>query len=313
MKRFNKTAIAIALSGAMALGVAPTAGAATPVTLQQGDLVYDKDGNLKTSFGGTDNGMATLEEGDVVYNSKSENVTADRTANAPAANEDTSVSTTPVTLNKGDRIVDFAGNEKLVADQDGQFAVLEPGDRVIAKGGEEVTNTRTGSEGENAPRPVTLGWGEAIVDKDGKIVYFAKKDGESAVLQPGDKVVPVGKIGAGILGGLTAVTIAGILYNVVKNSQGENVLVPADRPDQTPTAEDKAKTDELVAEHGDEIAQQATIGTDAEAGDSAAQTGGERGMGATTGNNSIAQGLLALLVASVMGAAAFAFGRRRLV
>ena len=37
----------------------------------------------------------------------------------------------------------------------------------------------------------------------------------------------------------------------------------------------------------------------------------DRGVSAATGNNSIAQGLIGLLLASILGAAAFVFGRRR--
>lgn len=370
MKRFNKSAIAVAIAGTLALGAAPMAGAATPATLQPGDLVYDAAGNIVTSFSGTTDGLVVLEDGDVVYDSNSQNVTADRSATAPAAPdapapqgntpatlqpgdlvydadgnivtsfsgtdsgyvvlkdgdvvynsnsenvtaersgnapviEGEIASSTPVTLSKGDRIVDFAGTEKLVAEADGQLANLEPGDRVIAGDGVEVTNERKGVEGANAPTPVTLDWGDIIVDKDGRIVYSAKENGEHAVLQPGDKVVPAGKIGVGVLGGLAAVTLGGILYNVVKNAQGDNVLVPADRPDQTPTAEDEKKTQELVQAHAEEIAAQAAQqneGSDA-----------LRGVGANTGNNAIGKGLIALVMASVLGAAAFVFGRRQLV
>ncbi|MEH0147130.1 hypothetical protein V6D40_05545 [Corynebacterium sp. Q4381] len=370
MKRINKSAIAVALAGALTLGVSPMAGAATPATLKQGDvvfdadgnivtsfsgttdglvvledgdvvydsnsqnvtadrsatapaapdapapqgntpatlqpgdLVYDADGNIVTSFSGTDNGYVVLKDGDVVYNSNSENVTAERSGNAPVV-EGEIVSSTPVTLSKGDRIVDFAGTEKLVAEADGQLANLEPGDRVVAGDGVEVTNERKGVEGANVPTPVTLSWGDIVVDKDGNVVLTAKANGEYAVLQPGDKVIPAGKIGAGVLGGLGALTLGGILYNVVKNAQGENVLVPADRPDQTPTAEDEKKTEELVQAHADEIADQAAKQN--------AANGELRGVGANTGNNAFGKGLMTLLLASVLAAAAFVFGRRQLV
>ena len=42
-------------------------------------------------------------------------------------------------------------------------------------------------------------------------------------------------------------------------------------------------------------------------------TGGERGIGASAGVNKIPGALLSLVLASVLGAAAFAFGRRQLV
>lgn len=306
MKRFNKTAVAVALTGALTLGVSPVAGAATPATLQPGDLVFDANGNIVSSFSGTTDGLVNLENGDVVYNSDSENVTADRTANTPETLENTDP--IPVTLQPGDLIFDANGN--LVSSfgmTDNGQAVLRYGDTVLNKDSENVTAIRTGNDATNESdaQPVTLSWGDLVVDKDGNVVLFAKANGEYAVLQPGDQVIPAGKIGAGVLGGLGVIALGGILYNVVKNAQGENVLVPADRPNQAPTAEDEKKTQELVANHQQEIAEQAAKQN--------ADNGALRGVGANTGSNAIGQGLIALVLASILAAAAFVFGRRQLV
>ena len=68
-----------------------------------------------------------------------------------------------------------------------------------------------------------------------------------------------------------------------------------------PTPEEKAKSDQLRAEHADEIAAQQVAAA------------ANRGVEAETGSNTIARALFALVIASVLGAAAFAAGRRFLV
>lgn len=329
MKRFNKTAVALATAGAMTLAIVPNASA-EPFNPENPAKDYFDSNNDVPSFEDLenntnpnavnqpedqnaprdgrvgDNGVSG-NAGDKVVVEKGNGTTETSTVPAPAEQHEDAFQPTPVTLNKGDQIVDFAGNVQHTAQADGEFATLEPGDRVI-RNGKEVTNEVLGSKDANAPRPVTLKWGDVVVDKDGRIVWSAKANGENAVLQEGDKVVPAGRIGVGILAGLAAVTLGGILYNVVKNAKGEPVLVPEDRADQTPTAEDEAKTEQLVKDNAEEIAAQAAE----ENGGADARTA-DRGVGAATGNNTIAKGLVGLLIASIMGAAAFAFGRRRLV
>ena len=341
MKRFNKTAVALATAGAMTLAIVPNASAqaintkpeligpgaeaANPTDGTGANVTTDSNGEAKPAdiFNqGNSTGASNFEDGagaglEAEMDADGNVVEGDPNLpprptklggdEAPAAENQDAFQPTPVTLNKGDQIVDFAGNVQHTAQADGEFATLEPGDRVI-RNGKEVTNEILGSKDANAPRPVTLKWGDVIVDKDGRIVWSAKANGENAVLQDGDKVVPAGRIGVGILAGLTALTIGGIVYKVVKNSKGEPVLVPEDRADQTPTAEDEKKTEQLVNDNAEEIAAQA-----AEQNGGAEARTADRGVGAATGNNTIAKGLVGLLIASIMGAAAFAFGRRRLV
>lgn len=334
MKRFNKTAVALATAGAMTLAIVPNASA--QAINSKPELIGGEDANSTAASGteanpeelfgdgANDTGASNFDQGagaglEAEMDENGNVVEGDPNLpprptklgdDTPVADNQDAFQPIPVTLNKGDQIVDFAGNVQHTAQADGEFATLEPGDRVI-RNGEEVTNKVLGSEVANASRPVTLKWGDVIVDKDGRVVFFAKENGANAVLQEGDKVVPAGRIGAGILGGLAALTLGGVLYKVVKNSKGEPVLVPADRADQTPTAEDEKNTEKLVKENAEEIAAQAAKengGADARTADTA-----DRGVGAATGNNTIAKGLVGLLIASIMGAAAFAFGRRRLV
>ena len=354
MKRFNKTAVALATAGAMTLAIVPNAsafddkpsygGAGDPATsLEQlkrtgegengpnlaadraaqpapntdpvpNAPTIDEDGNVTDPGNDSDAGYVdgTKDDAETIVNGTvqpgEENFPPRPTK---LGSEEDRIGGTPVILNKGDKIVDVAGKVQHTAQADGEFATLEPGDRVI-RAGKDVTGQLTAAAGvASAGTPVTLKWGDVIVDKDGRIVWSAKANGEYAVLQEGDKVVPAGRIGVGILGGLAALTLGGVLYKVVKNSKGEPVLVPADRADQTPTAEDEKNTEKLVKENAEEIAAQAAKengGADARTADTA-----DRGVGAATGNNTIAKGLVGLLIASIMGAAVFAFGRRRLV
>lgn len=335
MKRFNKTAVALATAGAMTLAIVPNVSAQAINT--KPELIGGEDANSTAAAGteanpeelfgdGADGtGASNFDQGagaglEAEMDENGNVVEGDPNLpprptklgdDTPVADNQDAFQPIPVTLNKGDQIVDFAGNVQHTAQADGEFATLEPGDRVI-RAGKDVTGQLTAAAGvASAATPVTLKWGDVIVDKDGRIVWSAKTNGEYAVLQEGDKVVPAGRIGVGILGGLAALTLGGVLYKVVKNSKGEPVLVPADRADQTPTAEDEKNTEKLVKENAEEIAAQAAKengGADARTADTA-----DRGVGAATGNNTIAKGLVGLLIASIMGAAVFAFGRRRLV
>lgn len=95
------------------------------------------------------------------------------------------------------------------------------------------------------------------------------------------------------------VVIAGVTYFL--NQDGETLVGSSDRVNKQPTPEEKAKSDQLRAEHADEIAAQQVAAA------------ANRGVEAETGSNTIARSLFALVIASVLGAAAFVAGRRFLV
>ena len=95
------------------------------------------------------------------------------------------------------------------------------------------------------------------------------------------------------------VVIAGVTYFV--NQDGETLVGSSERVNQQPTPEEKEKSDQLRAEHADEIAAQQVAAA------------ANRGVEAETGSNTIARTLFALVIASVLGAAAFVAGRRFLV
>lgn len=296
MKRFNKTAIALATAGALAFAVIPSADA------QTGAVQADTDK------------PATL--GDLTS-----------TPAAPAQPEAPAPTPIPTGKNQGhfegeadnadatkiNQLTDEAKAKDLAAKAaQGNFNSKTVGPincKIQAADGNVVTLTFTpddqGKGWVKDGQQVTPDQARGIIN-EGNCYLVDEKSGQPA---PERDLTPLW-IALGVLG---AVTLGGVLYNVVKDSQGKPVLVPADRPDQTPTAEDEKNTDKLVKENADEIAKQAAEkgvnGTEATVTDAA----GERGVNADTGSNTIAKGLLGLVIASIMGAAVFMFGRRQLV
>ena len=95
------------------------------------------------------------------------------------------------------------------------------------------------------------------------------------------------------------VVIAGVTYFL--NQDGETLVGSSERVNQQPTPEEKEKSDQLRAEHADEIAAQQV------------SAAANRGVEAETGSNTLVRTLFALVIASVLGAAAFVAGRRFLV
>lgn len=131
-----------------------------------------------------------------------------------------------------------------------------------------------------------------------------------------------------ILGSLGAVAglgliIAGVRYFVNKDG---DLVKNRDRVNEPASPEEKAESDRLKREHGDEIANQVeakggvnnagtgnagTAGTGNAAANNGAATNGERGMSASTGVTKLPAGLVALLILSIVGAAGYAFTRRQ--
>ena len=116
---------------------------------------------------------------------------------------------------------------------------------------------------------------------------------DNAELSPG----AIAGIAAAAIG--IPVVIAGVTYFL--NQDGETLVGSSERVNQQPTPEEKEKSDQLRAEHADEIVAQQVAAA------------ANRGVEAETGSNTIARTLFALVIASVLGAAAFVAGRRFLV
>ena len=134
--------------------------------------------------------------------------------------------------------------------------------------------------------------------------------------------IVLGSLGA--LAGLGLI-IAGVQYFV--NKDGDLVKDP-NRVDQPASPEEKAESEQVKKDHGDEIAKQVeanggvpaagnagagNAGAAANGAGNAAAANGERGMNASTGVAELPAGLVALLILSIVGAAGYAFSRRETV
>lgn len=292
MKRFNKTAVALATAGAMSLAVVPNASAAT---------IECTDGN------GIKNTWQTNDKGEPIYSNEpnkgqvATGLKCEKPAESPETpvekpKEEEKAAGIPVTLKKGDTIRNSKGEVVLTAEYDGEYAVAQPGDHIFDANNVDVSTFR----------------GLKVDPNDGvnKPTKEIKDDTAAAIAAA-----------VGITALPLALVIGGVKYILDHDKNGNPVYMAEGKQGQEPTAEDKAASDKLISENADEVKRQAATAEKMGEGvekvaDNAGATateGADRGVSAETGNNTIAKGLVGLLLASIMGAAIFAFGRRRLV
>ncbi|MDK8879115.1 hypothetical protein [Corynebacterium sp. MSK008] len=210
-----------------------------------------------------------------------------------------------------------------------------PADVEITVEGDEAANVDAAVNGVTDTRAVTAG--RVAEAKCGEETWYLTKDGKAyvgdkaltdvaelpadakvrtiesvqkdCVFTEGAAAAPEGEVQAELSPGAIAaiaaaaigvpIVIAGVTYFL--NQDGETLVGSSDRVDQQPTPEEKAKSDQLRAEHADEIAAQQVAAA------------ANRGVEAETGSNTVARTLFALVIASVLGTAAFLAGRRFLV
>lgn len=272
LKRMNKTAIALATAGAVTLGVAPAAMADQVV----GQACFEDAAGKYAMQNVNDKGQALDGNGIAVTQAKGLTKVDDSKCGATPST--TTTTTTPANPTTG------TGEKKLFRDPNGALVWLE-----------------TDPANSNQPAHKPLGGTYTLVDPETEDLSVTPAEG------PSDEDIAKAVAAVAGAGVGAAIIINGIKYFVNKDKQ---TLVPSeDRVNQEPTAEEKAKSDELKANNADQIAQQ--TGTDATGANTTAN--GERGMSAATGVNKVPAALMALLLASVLGAAAFVFGRRQLV
>lgn len=314
MKRFNKTAIAIALSGALALGVAPAADAqdngapAAEVTyngsqwyLHNSGKVYVNDPALvfaSTNQLGEDKAVSV------------EAVKAGETGEQPQV-----LGELPATIEIDGKTFYLHESKQLyVTDSTKWNAPVEeiPADQKLdasTLGLEALAGKDEGDQQQPPAGDGSTGAGNGS-SNDGSGNTPEGKDPETGSSLTNGQI-------AGIVAGALAGTliIGGIVYKLVKDKQGNLVYVPENKAGQEPTAEDKAASDKLISENADEIKRQTASAE--KMGEEVVQIDGaeaaDRGVNAETGNNALAKGLIGLLLASIMGAAIFAYGRRQLV
>ena len=101
------------------------------------------------------------------------------------------------------------------------------------------------------------------------------------------------------------------------NQDGKTFVTDLGRIGVTPTAQEIDASAHMLSSNRGEVEAQARAAAEAEAKGEAVTTveaqAETRGISAATGSNAFGKGMIALLLASVLGAAVFAFGRRQLV
>mgnify|MGYP002712571303 CR=1 FL=1 len=293
--RLNKTAIALTTAAALGAGVIPTAGAQESNAPKLDDGVQQatdspNDADMSIFGNGTGDGAAQAT------GNAPENPNDQLLPGAPEGSE-------PASSNS------LGSNEQAATETETATATATAtetataGDSGAAAGTEgTATGTATATATETATGTATA------------TATPTTKDNTAAIV--------LGSLGA--LAGLGLI-IAGVQYFV--NKDGDLVKDP-NRVDQPASPEEKAESEQVKKDHGDEIAQQVeanggvpgtgnagagNAGTAANGTGNAAAANGERGMNASTGVAELPAGLVALLILSIVGAAGYAFSRRETV
>lgn len=293
--RLNKTAIALTTAAALGAGVIPTAGAqeSNAPKLDNGvqqatDSPNDADASL---FGdGTGDGAAQ------VTGNAPENPNDQLLPGAPEGSEPTSSNS-------------LGTNEQAATETETATATATATETATAGDSGAAAGTEGTSTGTATATATETATGTATAT-----ATPTTKDNTAAIV--------LGSLGA--LAGLGLI-IAGVQYFV--NKDGDLVKDP-NRVDQPASPEEKAESEQVKKDHGDEIAKQVeanggapaagnagagNAGTAANGTGNAAAANGERGMNASTGVAELPAGLVALLILSIVGAAGYAFSRRETV
>ena len=293
--RLNKTAIALTTAAALGAGVIPTAGA--------------QESNAPKLDNGVQQATDSPNDADMsIFGNGTGDGAAQATGNAPENPNDQLLpgapeGSEPASSNS------LGSNEQAATETETATATATAtetataGDSGAAAGTEgTATGTATATATETATGTATA------------TATPTTKDNTAAIV--------LGSLGA--LAGLGLI-IAGVQYFV--NKDGDLVKDP-NRVDQPASPEEKAESEQVKKDHGDEIAQQVeanggvpgtgnagagNAGTAANGTGNAAAANGERGMNASTGVAELPAGLVALLILSIVGAAGYAFSRRETV
>ena len=293
--RLNKTAIALTTAAALGAGVIPTAGAQESNAPKLDDGVQqatDSPNDADTSIFGNGTGDGAAQ----ATGNAPENPNDQLLPGAPEGSE-------PASSNS------LGTNEQAATETETATATATAtetataGDSGAAAGTEgTATGTATATATETATGTATA------------TATPTTKDNTAAIV--------LGSLGA--LAGLGLI-IAGVQYFV--NKDGDLVKDP-NRVDQPASPEEKAESEQVKKDHGDEIAKQVeanggapaagnagagNAGAAANGAGNAAAANGERGMNASTGVAELPAGLVALLILSIVGAAGYAFSRRETV
>lgn len=153
-----------------------------------------------------------------------------------------------------------------------------------------------------------------FADKLGKLQPANLTFGLDGGVEGGSSASDLAKAAAIVLPAL--LLIGGVTWYL--NADGQTYVTDSSRTSSTPTQGEREASANMLSSNRAEVEAQAKAQADAQAqaetqpvADSSITL--DRGITAETGNNTFGKGIIALLLASVLGAAAFAFGRRQLV
>ena len=293
--RLNKTAIALTTAAALGAGVIPTAGAQESNAPKLDDGVQQatdspNDADMSIFGNGTGDGAAQAT------GNAPENPNDQLLPGAPEGSEPTSSNS-------------LGTNEQAATETETATATATATETATAGDSGAAAGTEGTSTGTATSTATETATGTATAT-----ATPTTKDNTAAIV--------LGSLGA--LAGLGLI-IAGVQYFV--NKDGDLVKDP-NRVDQPASPEEKAESEQVKKDHGDEIAQQVeanggapaagnagagNAGAAANGTGNAAAAHGERGMNASTGVAELPAGLVALLILSIVGAAGYAFSRRETV
>ena len=293
--RLNKTAIALTTAAALGAGVIPTAGAQESNAPKLDDGVQQatdspNDADMSIFGNGTGDGAAQAT------GNAPENPNDQLLPGAPEGSEPTSSNS-------------LGTNEQAATETETATATATATETATAGDSGAAAGTEGTSTGTATATATETATGTATAT-----ATPTTKDNTAAIV--------LGSLGA--LAGLGLI-IAGVQYFV--NKDGDLVKDP-NRVDQPASPEEKAESEQVKKDHGDEIAKQVeanggapaagnagagNAGAAANGTGNAAAASGERGMNASTGVAELPAGLVALLILSIVGAAGYAFSRRETV
>lgn len=296
MKRNGTSITALALAGLIVLPLAPNAAA-------QSSVEVGPVGPLGSSASASVEGWSTQGAGD-----------ASASADAGAAGSAGAEGSADANANAGSSL-DGAGSSlpwyeegKKAGELNGETWWFASNPKFVVNSKDQIKDSalEAGMAGV-----LTV---QEFADKLGKLQPANLTFGLDGGVEGGSSDSDLAKAAAIVLPAL--LLIGGV--NWYLNADGQTYVTDSSRTSSTPTQGEREASANMLSSNRAEVEAQAKAQADAQAqaetqpnADSTVTL--DRGITAETGNNTFGKGLVALLLASVLGAAAFAFGRRQLV
>lgn len=308
MKRNGTSITALALAGLIVLPLAPNAAA-------QSSVEVGPIGPLGSSASASVEGWSTQGAADAGASaSAGANGSASAGANGSGSGSANGAGSADANANSGSSL-DGTGSS---------LPWYEEGKKAGELNGETwwfASNPKYVVNSENLIKSTALEAGMAGVltvqefaEKLGKLQPANLTFGLDGGVEGGSSASDLAKAAAIVLPAL--LLIGGVTWYL--NADGQTYVTDSSRTSSTPTAGEREASANMLSSNRAEVEAQAKAQADAQAqaetqpnADSTVTL--DRGITAETGNNTFGKGIIALLLASVLGAVAFAFGRRQLV